>query len=232
LTASQPELDRVLQAMADLAGEAFGAADRIESAVGAQLENSPRPTRDGLAQIEPVAAEVLTAPGSNIQGVGFVAAAGVMREARLWLEWYVRDGNGRPSRLEVHPDPLDSDLEDYEPLTWYAVPRDTRARHVAGPYLDSLCSDDYMLTFTQPITVDGTFIGVSGADITVRTVERTLLPVLRSLSAPVAVINTQGRTLISNTGALLCGELVRTPLAELDARSLPGTPLHVVALKR
>lgn len=230
LTATRQQLDAVLDGLARLAGEAFSAADRIQAAVGAQLGDGLRPTRDDLALVEPVATEVLTAAESNIEGVGFVVAAGLMPEARLWLEWFVRDRHGRASRLEVHPDPLDTGLQDYEQLPWYAVPRTSRARHVTGPYLDSLCSEDYMLTFTQPMTVNGTFLGVSGADITVRAAERTLLPILRSIASPVAVVNSQGRTLISNTGALLCGELVGRPVDELSAFSLPGIPLHVVAL--
>ena len=101
-------------------------------------------------------------------------------------------------------------FHDYEPLEWYDVPRRTGQRHITGPYVDNVCTDDYTLTLTQPVLHDGGFAGVAGADLGVRTVEKVLLPALRALAAPTAVVNADGRTLVSNTGALMCGDLLGT----------------------
>ena len=39
----------------------------------------------------------------------------------------------------------------------------TGERAITGPYVDYLCTDQYTLTFTAPLVVDGRFLGVAGA---------------------------------------------------------------------
>ena len=219
----------VLDALDEMAREAFSAAARIESAVRARLTGNARPSRADLGGVEEIAVAAMTAAGSRIQGAGFVAAVGLLASERWWLEWFVREDDGRPNRLEVPTDPVAMGFHDYEPLAWYAVPRDTGRRHVTGPYVDSLCTEDYTLTFSQPVLVDGRFVGVAGADIGVRAAERTLLPVLRSSAKRLAVVNADGRTLASNTGTLVCGDLLDESQAT-GSHALHDLPLRVVRL--
>jgi hypothetical protein len=171
----------------------------------------------------------LTAGDSRIQGAGFVAAVGLLESDRWWLEWFLRS-DAHPTRLEVETDEHAMGFHDYERLAWYAVPRDTGARGVTGPYVDNLCTEDYTLTFTQPVLVGGVFVGVAGADIGVRAAERALLPVLRTVEGPVAVVNAEGRVLVSNTGSLVCGELLAEKGRHHGLRAVPDVPLEVVRL--
>lgn len=225
MTVTTPVFSDVLNALAGLADEAFETADRVQAAVLGALPKGSA-TRADLAAVEPVARAAIAAPGSRIQGAGFVAAAGLLVQDHWWLEWFVAEDDGRIERLEVETDPYAMGFHDYEQLAWYVGPRGSGQRHITGPYVDNLCTEDYTLTFTQPVTVDGAFIGVAGADIGVRAAERTLLPVLRRSPNPMAVVNSDGRVLVGNNGSLVVGELV--PDTATHAEDLPGLPWRVL----
>ncbi len=69
---------------------------------------------------------------------------------------------------------LNKENIDYSALEWYRVPMTTGEPHVAGPYVDYLCSDEYTITIAVPADVDGERIGVAGLDLLVSAVERDL----------------------------------------------------------
>lgn len=229
----------VLTVLEMITASAFGLVSQIAEAARGALDH-PRPLRSGdLAQIDPVVIAGLT-PAGVVHGAGFVAGVGALEDANWWLEWFARDTDDRPQRLVVQSDPQAVGFYDYEHLPWYSVPRRTGERHVTGPYVDYLCTDDYTLTFTAPVVADGTFLGVGGADVKVSTAEKLLLPALRATSAPLAVVNEHGRILSSNSGRRLSGELVGNPedVAALWSGADPAVfrrvgdlPLAVVALE-
>lgn len=180
------------------------------------------PTRRGLAPLRPLCERLLTAPDRLLVGAGFVAAPGVLQDAPYWLEWWTVPGVGdapeTPRQLEVVVDPSAEDFRDYTALPWFAVPRGTGERHVTGPYVDYLCTDEYTLTFTVPVESGGRFAGVVGADVYVRHVEMRTLAQIDALPGSVTLVNAQGRVLVSNDGSLDSGSLVRdVPVARLWA---------------
>lgn len=227
-----PEVEQVGAAVKALAGEAFAVADDVAAAVRSQINDEIPTSRDAFSGVELAALKAIAAPGSRIQGAGFVSAVGLLPSDRWWLEWFVREADDRVGRLEVSTDPTAMGFHDYEHQPWYRVPQATGQPHVTGPYVDNMCSQDYTLTFTKPMTVRNRFVGVAGADIDVRSAEQVLLPVLRVVAAPVAVVNADGRTLVSNRGDLVCGELLPTPMDQLVSEPLPGLPLRIVLLER
>ena len=95
---------------------------------------------------------------------------------------------------------LDAEEEsfyDYTVLPWFTVPRETGRRHVTGPYVDWLCTQEYTLTFTVPVF--GTHpergrchLGVVGADIVAGWLERRLLPLLHRMDGPVGAGQRRG----------------------------------------
>ncbi|MBO9523979.1 MAG: hypothetical protein J7518_20785 [Nocardioidaceae bacterium] len=229
----------VLAVLEAITSSAFGLVSQISEAARSTLSR-PLPRRSGeLTRLDPVITAGL-APGGVVHGAGFVAGVGALEDARWWLEWFARDAEDRPQRLVVQSDPQAVGFYDYEHLPWYAVPHRTGQRHVTGPYVDYLCTDDYTLTFTIPVVVDEVFLGVGGADVKVATAEQLLLPALRSTSTPLAVINEHGRILSSNSGRRLSGDLVSGPAdvaalwADPDSsvfRRVADLPLAVVALE-
>lgn len=165
--------------------------------------------------------ETLVVPGLSrdnalIIGAGFVSSPGFLVDAEWHLAWWLGHsntfgtGSADPSlrRLEAEEDPSSESFRDYTTLEWWRVPASSGARHITGPYVDYLCTDDYTLTLTMPAVHAGTMIGVVGADLYVNDVERTLLPPVRGIGRPATLINASRRVVVSTdphrpTGAIL-----------------------------
>jgi hypothetical protein len=86
------------------------------------------------------------------------------------MEWWYRDAGASVHKLRPVLDPDAEDFFDYSGLPWFAVPRDSGARHVTGPYVDWSCTEEYTLTFTVPVHATHpehgrTYLGVVGADV-------------------------------------------------------------------
>ena len=105
-------------------------------------------------------------------------------------------------------DPTSESFRDYTTLEWWRVPTTTGARHVTGPYVDYLCTDDYTLTLTIPARHGGRVIGVVGADLYVNDVERALLAHIRGLDAA-TIVNASGRVIVSTDPHRPTGSLLR-----------------------
>ncbi|TFB46477.1 PDC sensor domain-containing protein [Cryobacterium tagatosivorans] len=156
-------------------------------------------------------------PHGSVIGAGFVSAPGFLRDAEWHLAWWLGDrntfgvGSAAPSvrRLDAVEDSTDENFRDYTALEWWRVPVGTGTRHITGPYVDYLCTDDYTLTLTLPVCFDETVVGVVGADLYVEDVERALLPRLAAVGAPVTLVNASGRVVLSTDVHLATGALLR-----------------------
>jgi len=142
-----------------------------------------------------------------------------------------RDGAG-VRRLRPVLDPAAENFYDYTVLPWFAVPRETGARHVTGPYVDWLCTEEYTLTFTVPLFGAGRqYLGVVGADIVNSWLERRLLPLLHRVGQQAALVNAEGRVVVANHPCLVAGAVThRADGATLHP--LDGLPLAVLVLDR
>lgn len=223
-----PDVAAVLDALTGMVGSAFEVVDQITAHVQEHLAPLTRPGRSALAGVEALAGGFVGDSAHPVRGAGFVAAVGYLTDEPWWLDWFMVGEDGRSHRMVSQTDPDGVGFFDYEFLAWYVVPRDSGRRHVTGPYIDYVCTDDYNMTYTAPVLIGDRFAGVAGADIGVQTAETLLLPALRAASRPVAVVNDQGRIVASNSGRHLCGDLV----ADVDVPAAWAAPashgLHVV----
>lgn len=128
-----------------------------------------------------------------------------------WLEWWQRGPGGAVRPLLLDLDPEHSAYSDYTHWDWHTLPRETGSRAVAGPYVDYLCSDEYGLTLSEPVTLDGRFVGVAAADVYLRHFEAAVLPALQRLPAPARLVNARGRAAASTDPAHLVGSLTKGP---------------------
>lgn len=214
------DVSTVTGSMAATGESVFADLERLRLATVSAL--SDRPTRAGLSALGPLCLDLLTRDDRLLVGAGFVAAPGTLDDAMYWLEWWTGPGADHepatPERLVVVVDPSAENFRDYTALPWFAVPRRSGRRHVTGPYVDYLCTDEYTLTFTVPVVVGGRFAGVVGADVYVRHVELRMLAQIDELPGTVTLVNSVGRVLVSNDGSQDSGALVRdVPVAQLWA---------------
>jgi hypothetical protein len=160
----------------------------------------------------------LSRDGALIIGAGFVAQPGFIPDAPWHLAWWLGHANtfgvtgpAKPElrRLVAVEDEHSESFRDYTTLEWWRVPATTHERHITGPYVDYLCTDDYTLTSTTPAFRDGEMIGVVGADLYVNDVERALLPAVRGAGRRAALVNASGRVVVASDSSRPTGSLIR-----------------------
>ncbi|GAA3533632.1 cache domain-containing protein [Nonomuraea rosea] len=166
--------------------------------------------------------------GGLVAGVGFIAAPGLLIDAPWYLEWWQDDPAGAPVQLLRDLDPASSAFYDYTHWDWYAGPRQGAERTICGPYVDYLCTDEYSLTLSVPVTAGGAFIGVAAADVFVRRFEQASGPVLRGIPVPAFVISAAGRVVASNTAKWIGGSVFRGE-AGFTVHPCGDLPLSLVA---
>lgn len=226
-TLTAPE---VAERVAATIGGLFAAIDGWRDLMRARLEGDAAPT---AADLDP-AAEAWAVPAlaadGLVTGAGFVAAPGLLADAHWHLAWWL-GGEGGIRRLSTIDDPSNEQFRDYTTLEWWRLPERTGARHVTGPYVDYVCTDDYTVTITAPVVLGGRMHGVVGTDVLVDRLEHALLPLLRASGQSIAIVNPSGRVVTATDARREPGSMLRHPeLADALAplRETTPPPLHRV----
>jgi Methyl-accepting chemotaxis protein-like, first PDC sensor domain len=181
-----------------------------ESVLASAVADDRRPVSADLAALRPGLHDCLDRH-DLVSGVGFVAAPGLLDDVPAWLEWSQRAADGSVHPLLLDLDPERSAYSDYTHWDWFTLPRDTGQRAVAGPYVDYLCSDEYSLTLSSPVTIRGRFMGVAAADVYLRRFEAVVMPLLQRLPEPARLVNARGRVAASTDAHHLVGSLTKDP---------------------
>ncbi len=206
-------------AMSDVFDSVFALIDDWRAVVESALaERSGSITAAEIDHItEKLVVPRLSHSEALIIGGGFVAAPGFLADAPWHLAWWLGGGNSfgmedaapATRRLHAEEDPLSDTFRDYTTLEWWRVPAATMSRHITGPYVDYLCTDEYTLTLTMPVVFGGVMVGIVGADLFVSDVERALLPAIRSIGAPATLINPSRRIVVSTDPHRPTGTILR-----------------------
>jgi hypothetical protein len=169
-------------------------------------------------EVEALVIPELGSDGALIIGAGFVAAPRFLADTDWHLAWWLGHlntfglGSGDPGirRLIAVENEESESFRDYTNLEWWRVPARTGTRHITGPYVDYLCTDDYTLTLTVPVMHGSTMVGVVGADLYVNDIEKILLPHVRSIDGTATIVNASGRVVVSTDPHRATGSLMRT----------------------
>ncbi len=200
-----------------------GWRDHLEAQLGADAALS-------AARVDPLV-EAFAVPAVSgetlLTGAGFVAQPGVLEDAEWHLAWWL-GGTGRQlRRLATIDDPSHDQFRDYTALEWWRVPVATGGRHLTGPYVDYLCTDDYTVTITTPVRAGGAIVGVVGADALVDRLERALLPAMRTGDTPATLVNASGRIVTSTDARREPGSILRTEGLTEAIRRASSDPVPV-----
>jgi DNA-binding FadR family transcriptional regulator len=182
--------------------------DLRDTAAAFEASVAARPGRYALsdiASLRPRIHATLDAYRGMAVGTGIVVAPGVVRDAPYWLEWWWRVGGGAPEALRVSLDPDGPDFFDYVNDEWFEVPIRRREAHVAGPYVDYACTNEYAFTLSVPAYHGGRPLGVAAMDIPFDQLERRIMPALTARDAPCALLNASGRVIVASDAGLLPG---------------------------
>lgn len=193
-------------------------------------------TRAGVdSLVEKIVVPEFSRESSFTIGAGFVAAPGLIDDAPWHLAWWLGDLNTfgmgsdapRIRRLEAVEDPAAESFRDYTTLEWWRVPNSTGRRHITGPYVDYLCTDEYTLTLTEPVYRGRERIGVVGADLYVEDLENVLLPDLRAVGPSTTLVNSLARVVLSTDVHLATGALLRLDGLSDALRNGDPAPQHL-----
>ncbi|GAA2190242.1 cache domain-containing protein [Leucobacter alluvii] len=165
---------------------------------------------------KPGAHQVLDTEGRPLYGAGFCASEELVSEGNP-LAWWQGPERALLASSTFGPGQAAIDLMRLE---WYRVPEATGDRHVAGPFVDYLCSNEVTITSAVPVLVGGDFWGVVCADVLVSSLEDALLPVFVGHRGS-TLVNANGRVVLSNdpdfeTGDRYPGADPEGGLSELD----------------
>jgi hypothetical protein len=156
--------------------------------------------------IRPVVEELEQLPGGYAAGAGFIANAGLLGPERSYIAWW------QGPDLE-HVDALanfsPNSISRYVKAEWFRIPVETGRAHVTGPYVDFLCTDEYVLTFTHPVFTrpDGPVAGIVGIDVTVQRLERGAMAALRRIGGRATLATADGRAVVSAASDIDAGDL-------------------------
>ncbi|GAA4083415.1 MULTISPECIES: PDC sensor domain-containing protein [Actinomadura] len=191
----------------DVFDAVLDAVEGLGARAAALIRAADRPDRRTVAPLREDAVALIARHAVLVSGSGFVAAPDVLADAPMWLEWWQTTGDSDvPERLVVELDPARPGFYDYTRHGWFTVPRDTGRAHVHGPYVDYYGTDQYILTMSTPVLDGARFLGITGADLFVRRLEGSVLP----LMPPGAVlVNAQGRIIVSKSARHVTGALLR-----------------------
>lgn len=156
--------------------------------------------------VAPFAAELLARTDVPVFGAGFIAAIDLLSDAHSHLAWW--QGAER-RQLVLAAQTVSKERIDYSDLEWFRVPQQSGHTHVAGPYVDYLCSDEYTMTLATPVHVEGAFAGVAAFDLLIDEVERRLLPRFSGLGVNVTLVNGVNRVIGSTNPHHATGDAIR-----------------------
>lgn len=159
----------------------------------------------------------------TVLGCGYVAAPDALSDRTLYLAWWQGEGQ----QLLGHAEAPAGDPLDYTRREWFRAPETSGNRHITGPYVDYVCTDEYVVTCTVPVLSGGKMVGVAGADTLVETLENLLLDPLRSAGA--TLVSEHGRVIVSADHRLAPGALVAID-QQPESVACGTLPLAVVRL--
>jgi len=215
---------RVGSAVSAVVERLFGTVAAVRSAaLRSPAWDGPR---NGGPVLDDSVRDLLREPAQLAVGLGLVVAPQPERSLPLRLEWWQVDPDGgRLRTLEPDLKPTSLGYYDYTATEWFDVPRRTGRRHVVGPYVDVHGTGRYLLTLTEPVAVAGEFVGVAGADVSVRRFETHLLEELGRSGAPFLLVNGEDRVVLSTAPRRLVGSLLPPDAVPPGSGAVvPGVP--------
>lgn len=199
------------QAVAELDAIVAGIETRLAqwaTTTGAWLSGlSGKITGTGLDKfIRPTVEQLIHDSRTSVAGAGFIANAGLLGPDRSYIAWWQGEDMERVDALaNFSPNAVSR----YVKTDWFRIPVETGCAYVTGPYVDFLCTDEYVLTFTHPVRAEGAeqVGGIVGLDVTVEWLERRGLPLLRLIGDTATLVDGEGRSIVSAAPNIRAGDL-------------------------
>lgn len=219
-------------AVRDLSGwfaGVFGGIEAMSRDFTALIERASTPA-DGVARLAESARTSLQARARRFlheyrtaDGAGLVFARPADASSPSAIEWWVRGTGDDVDRYRFGTDPAAAGYYEYDRLEWYVRAYHDGCPCIAGPYIDYLGVDQYVVTLMVQALAHGRPVGAAGIDIRVDDLERALMPILHRVPGEAAVLNTHDTVLVGSSSRLLPGERVAEVPDGFRLTPLPGS---------
>lgn len=213
-TAADRALESGIEAVDEFFDGVFAPLDawlpRLSAQLHEHLRGGPMTGAQLAALVEADAHAILDHSERPLYGAGYCASETVVSEGNP-LAWWQGPERSLLASSTFGPGQAAIDLVRLE---WYRVPQATGERHVAGPFVDYLCSNEITVTSSIPVMLDGRFSGVVCADVLVSSLEGALLPSVGELPEA-TLVNASGRVVVSSDPECETGD--RFAGGEVDA---------------
>ncbi|MUL81228.1 MULTISPECIES: hypothetical protein [unclassified Mycolicibacterium] len=227
-TASAQVLDRAIQRIDGFFDGVFASLEewkpRLQQKLGAAIRFGALSGAQLSDLIEDDVRKILSGASRPLYGAGYCATEDIVSNGNP-LAWWQGPDRALLASSTFGPGQAAIDLARLE---WYRVPHSSGRKHVAGPFVDYLCSNEITVTTSVPLELDGAFSGVMCADILVSSLEEVLLPGLAELPGAV-VVNSSGRVAISTLPDYETGD--RLPNWDSEAGVRHDTSAHIATSK-
>lgn len=223
ITVGAAEVDACVGAVERAVNTVFDALRTMAETMEASWRDGHGPfTADDITGFQPSIFEQLDAQ-RTFDSAGYVMSEFALNGPRRHLEWWHRagtagDGSERHSfqPLILNVEPGTADCYDYYSMEWFFAALSQQRRFISGPHIDLPCADVCIMTFSDPVVVDGpdgerpdldrVVLGVAAADVAVARFESMILPPLRRVPVPAVLVNSQRRVITSNDASCITGE--------------------------
>ncbi|MFC9354911.1 cache domain-containing protein [Arthrobacter sp. NPDC057013] len=201
----------------------------VASLLERNLVGKSKVDKAALAGLDKLSQEFL-AKNAFAVGAGTFFSHESVEEGGRPLEWWSRKESGAVGRLDFDLTPGSNRFYDYEKLPYFSTAASTGKQTLWGPYIDYLGFEEYILTFTAPFYVHGTFTGVAGCDIRLKDLEPLIMPHLRGIPGDAALVNASNRVILGNSGMYLVGERIKSgsPQQQRMALDVPHLGLSLI----
>ncbi len=193
-------------------GAIFDGLTDFSSAIGpAVIAQRGRRKRFLDADLKPVKALAVKFLAANpvVEGAGMLVAPGGIDENRGTIDWWRHDDEGTDSKVLFNLTPESGSSYDFQSLPWFNTVAETGRRAIAGPYVDYGGMDQYIITLMVPLDLGPDVLGMVGCDIEVADLEKTMVPLLRRIPGDAALLSSEDRVILGNSGRFLVGNRVR-----------------------
>lgn len=206
------------QAVQDFFGPLLASLRTSGDAIAPLFDAVSVSAEEVLRVSRPFAFDVLQDP--HTVGAGFVVSPGLLADETYLLAWWQGDDKERiPESAAL------VQSTDYSRQEWFRTPVRTGRSHVTGPYIDYVCTDEFVLTLTVPVVRAERTLGVMGVDVLAETIERALVDVFRAEGA--TLVNHHDRAVLSGDPRVFAGDPVNRA-AYATAAPCDGLPFTVL----
>lgn len=194
--------------------------ETIESAVRMRVSTASPPSLDDLNDIHDIAGKLILESNGTIWGAGFITDAVYFGAPALL--WSYRPSDSVIERLIVDPE-----FYGYTTAPWWPAAHGDDSLHATPAYVDASGTNEYIVTFSKRVDIDGTMIGAVATDLLVSQIQARFQPLLLALPPESSITDQDGVVIATNTGRLLGGTQKVTKKS--SATALPEVPwlLHI-----